>query len=66
MDMRLAVTDLLREAVLAAFPALPQTELPVPEALEVPPDSRLGDFAFPCFRLARPLRMAPPKIHQKT
>ena len=62
MDMRLAVTDLLREAVLAAFPALPQTELPVPEALEVPPDSRLGDFAFPCFRLARPLRMAPPKI----
>ena len=62
MDMRLAVTELLREAVLNAFPDLPADSLPGPEALEVPPDSSLGDFAFPCFRLARPLRMAPPKI----
>ena len=62
MDMRLAVTDLLREAILSAFPDLPADSLPGPEALEVPPDSSLGDFAFPCFRLAKPLRMAPPKI----
>ena len=40
----------------------------LPEAAElkgllaVPPDPALGDYAFPCFRLAKPLRMAPPKI----
>lgn len=32
------------------------------QMLEQPPDSSLGDFAFPCFRLAKELRMAPPKI----
>ena len=30
--------------------------------LAVPPDPAMGDYAFPCFRLAKPLRMAPPKI----
>ena len=30
--------------------------------LAVPPDPAMGDYAFPCFRLARPLRTAPPKI----
>ncbi|MDO5021992.1 MAG: arginine--tRNA ligase [Eubacteriales bacterium] len=34
------------------------------QTLEVPPDSSLGDFAFPCFKLAKELRMAPPKIAQ--
>lgn len=30
--------------------------------LEYPPDTKLGDVAFPCFKLSRALRMAPPKI----
>lgn len=30
--------------------------------LEYPPDETLGDIAFPCFRYAKLLRMAPPKI----
>lgn len=30
--------------------------------LEAPPKPDLGDFAFPCFRLAKTLRKAPPKI----
>ncbi len=34
----------------------------VAAALEVPQDSRMGDFAFPCFRLAKTLRKAPPAI----
>ncbi|MBQ4289987.1 MAG: arginine--tRNA ligase [Clostridia bacterium] len=29
---------------------------------ETPPDPKMGDFAFPCFRLAKLLRNAPPKI----
>lgn len=30
--------------------------------LEVPPDPAMGDFAFPCFKLAKTLRKAPPLI----
>lgn len=65
MDIRLAVTDLLQDAIQKAFPAILLQDLPGPETLEIPPDSKLGDFAFPCFRLAKPLRLAPPLIAQK-
>lgn len=34
----------------------------VVEALETPPDTKMGDLAFPCFPLARELRKAPPLI----
>ena len=30
--------------------------------VEVPPESKLGDYAFPCFKLAKELRKAPPVI----
>jgi arginyl-tRNA synthetase len=30
--------------------------------LETPPDSALGDFGFPCFRLAKSHRKAPPQV----
>ncbi|MBR6472464.1 MAG: arginine--tRNA ligase [Firmicutes bacterium] len=30
--------------------------------IEVPQDSKMGDYAFPCFRLAKVLRKAPPLI----
>ena len=30
--------------------------------IEIPPDSNMGDYAFPCFKLARELRKAPPVI----
>lgn len=33
--------------------------------LEYPPDEKLGDLAFPCFKLSRSLRMAPPAIAAK-
>lgn len=33
--------------------------------IEVPPDSKMGDYAFPCFRLAKELRKAPPAIAQE-
>ena len=32
--------------------------------MEIPPNPELGDYAFPCFRLAKQMRMAPPKIAQ--
>lgn len=34
----------------------------VAAALEIPPDAKLGDLAFPCFQLAPKLRKAPPAI----
>ena len=50
----------------AADNAFPGSEMPSAEEivslLEYPPDSAMGDLAFPCFRLSRVLRMAPPKI----
>jgi len=33
--------------------------------LEVPPDSKMGDFAMPCFQLAKTLKKAPPQIAQE-
>jgi len=32
--------------------------------LEIPPDSKLGDFAFPCFSLAKEFKKAPAQIAQ--
>ena len=32
------------------------------DAIEVPPEKEMGDYAFPCFKLARVLRKAPPVI----
>ena len=30
--------------------------------IEIPKDSSMGDYAFPCFKLAKELRKAPPMI----
>ncbi|MBQ4637350.1 MAG: arginine--tRNA ligase, partial [Clostridia bacterium] len=30
--------------------------------IEQPPNPEMGDYAFPCFRLAKELRMGPPMI----
>ena len=32
--------------------------------LEIPTDSKMGDYAFPCFKLAKAMRKAPPMIAQ--
>ncbi len=32
------------------------------EYIEAPPNSEMGDYAFPCFRLAKELKKAPPMI----
>ena len=31
-------------------------------SIEVPPDTNMGDYAFPCFKLAKTMRKAPPAI----
>jgi len=34
----------------------------IKETIEVPQDSKMGDYAFPCFKLAKVMRKAPPII----
>ncbi|MDD4122621.1 MAG: arginine--tRNA ligase, partial [Eubacteriales bacterium] len=34
------------------------------DMIEIPTDSKTGDYAFPCFKLAKLLRKAPPMIAQ--
>ena len=35
------------------------------EMIEIPPDSAMGDYALPCFKLAKTMRKAPPLIAQE-
>lgn len=35
------------------------------EIIEIPADPKMGDYAFPCFRLAKQFRKAPPVIAQE-
>lgn len=56
--------DIIKElAAVIAKAAQLDTEQ-VSEMLEVPSDTKMGDYAFPCFRLAKTLRKAPPLIAQ--
>ncbi|MCU0681932.1 MAG: arginine--tRNA ligase [Polyangiaceae bacterium] len=61
------MSDLLVAAVARALhPALPAdagvSEDEAAGLLGAPPDPALGDFTFPCFKLAKALRKAPPQI----
>ena len=50
-------------AALAPLAGLSAGELK--DMLETPPDPAMGDFALPCFKLARTMRKAPPAIAQE-
>lgn len=50
------IADILTEAV----EGLEKAE--IMNMIEVPSDEKMGDYAFPCFRLAKTLRKAPPLI----
>lgn len=54
--------DFKRELAAAIAAAAELKEEEAASWLETPPDPNLGDFAFPCFRLAKQLRKAPPLI----
>ena len=55
MDMRLTIAQ-----ALSPLCGVDCAELS--EWIEVPKNTELGDYAFPCFRLARTLKKAPPVI----
>ena len=64
MEIKAMIARTVEEAVQKAFPGV-ETGIEYEALLEVPPDSKMGDFAFPCFRLSKALRMGPPMIAQK-
>ncbi len=64
MDTMTRIALLASDCMKSLWPeaeSLPEAE-ELRGLLAVPPDPALGDYAFPCFRLAKALRMAPPKI----
>ena len=64
MDMMTRIATLTAQCLTEAWPeaqGLPTAE-EIRDLLAVPPDPAMGDYAFPVFRLAKTLRMAPPKI----
>ena len=52
----------LAEAIAKASGLTTKEILPM---VEVPSDTKMGDLAFPCFRLAKTMRKAPPLIAQE-
>lgn len=52
----------ISEAIAALVPDSGLTVEEIVTMLEYPPDTSMGDVAFPCFRLSKLMRMAPPKI----
>ncbi len=50
--------------LIAADEALGMTPAEITEWIEIPADNAMGDYAFPCFRLAKTLHKAPPLIAQ--
>lgn len=64
MDAKQSIASLVCQAMQSCYPAaadLPD-ERAVAEFLEIPPEKEMGDYAFPCFKLSKALRMGPPQI----
>ncbi len=60
-EIKLELAALISDAVKQRF----DTELSAQTLegyLEVPPEKTMGDYAFPCFRLSRELKLGPPQI----
>lgn len=62
MDFKVMIAGEIASALDIAFGNAPLSADEIAGLLELPPDSAMGDYAFPCFKLARSLRKAPPMI----
>ncbi len=54
-----------RAYIAARLPAEGLTEREIAEAIAVPPDPAMGDYALPCFRFAKVMRKAPALIAEE-
>ncbi len=62
MDFKTAVANEILTALKAAFGEVDVQAADIAAALEIPPDTAMGDYAFPCFRLSKALRKSPMMI----
>lgn len=62
MDFKTAVANEILAALNAQFEGADIAADDIAGALEVPPDTAMGDYAFPCFRLSKALRKSPVMI----
>jgi len=62
MDFRTSIAGLIESGLEKEFGSAALDAGAIASIIEVPPDASMGDYAFPCFRLAKALRMAPPAI----
>jgi arginyl-tRNA synthetase len=62
MDFRTSIAALIESGLEKVFGSAALDASSIALSLEVPPDAALGDYAFPCFKLAKALRKAPPAI----
>ena len=62
LNIKKQIAEKILEKVKAINPDAPLETDELVGMLEYPPDANMGDLAFPCFKLSRTLRMAPPKI----
>ena len=63
-DMKWTLAGLIDAALAHTYPqaeGLP-AQAEIAGLLEVPPERDMGDYAFPCFKLSKALRMGPPMI----
>ncbi len=54
------IQNIFADALMAAIPDLPEDQIRA--GIEIPKEKTMGDFAFPCFRLAKAFRKAPAMI----
>lgn len=57
--------DYKKELSLAISKAAEVPEQEILPMIEIPTDTDMGDYAFPCFRLAKTLKKAPPAIAEQ-
>ncbi len=62
MDMRSQIAALVSKGLAKAYPNAEIRAGDIGGMLEIPPEKSMGDFAFPCFKLSKTLRMNPAVI----
>ena len=62
LTLKKKIAEAIAAAVAEKYPAATVTAAEIGTMLEYPPDPAMGDLAFPCFKLSRALRAAPPQI----
>ncbi|MDO4867710.1 MAG: arginine--tRNA ligase [Clostridia bacterium] len=62
MDFKTAVANEILDALKGTFGEVEIAPADIAAALEIPPDTAMGDYAFPCFKLSKALRKSPMMI----